>query len=109
MLESHTETADTSGQSTIYPVPTDNGSLLIPDAIQYRVERESRKDKFKDRKGYQVLTLVSGDGTHPSNPKEYQNDFSEKALSTNGYNLRNYMTLRKYHEVMTKVLGAKSP
>ena len=68
-----------------------------------------RMDKFKDRKGYQVLTLVSGDGTHPSNPKEYQNDFSEKALSTNGYNLRNYMTLRKLYEVMTKVVAATSP
>lgn len=66
-----------------------------------------RLDKFKDRKGYQVLTLVSGDGTHPSNPKEYQNDFSEKALSTNGFNLRNYMTLRMYYQVMTKVLEAK--
>ena len=66
-----------------------------------------RMDKFKDRKGYQVLTLISGDGTHPSNPKEYTNDFSEKALSTNGYVLRDYMTLRKYHEVITKVLRAK--
>ena len=66
-----------------------------------------RMDKFKDRKGYQVLTLVSGDGTHPSNPKEYQNDFSEKALSTNGFNLRNYMTLRMYYQVMTKVLEPK--
>ncbi|MFP4055984.1 MAG: DNRLRE domain-containing protein [Candidatus Brocadiia bacterium] len=59
---------------------------------------------FADRKGYQVLTLVAGDGTHPSNPKEYVNDFSEKALSTSGYSLRNYMTLRMYYRVITEVL-----
>ena len=66
-----------------------------------------RLDKFKDRKGYQVLTLISGDGVHPSNPKEYVNDFGEQALSNNGFVLRNYMTLRKYHEVIAKVLQAK--
>lgn len=48
VLKTNTETADTSSQSTIYPVPRDNDNLLIPDAIQYRVESESRKDKFKD-------------------------------------------------------------
>ena len=68
---------------------------------------DGRLDKFKDRKGYQVLTLVSGDGTHPSNPKEFVNDFSEEALSANGYNLRNYMTLRMYYQVMAKVLEAQ--
>jgi len=68
---------------------------------------DGRLEKFKDRKGYQVLTLISGDGTHPSNPKEYVNDFSETALSSNGYNLRNYMTLRKYYGVITKVLQAQ--
>ena len=68
---------------------------------------DGRLEKFRPRKGYDVPTLVSGDGTHPSNPKEFVNDFSEKALSSNGYNLRDYMTLRKYHEVITKVLHTR--
>ncbi len=54
---------------------------------------------------YQVPTLVSGDGTRPSNPTEWQNDFSEEALSRNGYNLRNYLTLVAYAEVIEKVSG----
>jgi hypothetical protein len=66
---------------------------------------DGRLEKFgKPKDGYQVPTLISGDGTHPSNPKQYVNDFSEEALSSNGYNLRDYMTLRKYYEVITKVL-----
>jgi hypothetical protein len=63
-----------------------------------------RLETFADYKGYQVPTLISRDGTHPSNPKGYVNDFSEEALRASGYTLRNYMTLRQYHEVITKVL-----
>lgn len=48
VLKMHTETADTSAQGTIYPVPAGDANLLVPEAIQYRLERESRKDKFKD-------------------------------------------------------------
>jgi lysophospholipase L1-like esterase len=66
---------------------------------------DGRLEKFgKPKDCYQVPTLISGDGTHPSNPKQYVNDFSEEALNSNGYNLRDYLTLRKYHEVITKVL-----
>lgn len=61
-------------------------------------------EKFADRKGYQVLTLISGDGVHPSNPKEFVNDFSEEALRTSGYSLRNYLVLRSYAAVIRKVL-----
>jgi len=49
-----------------------------------------------------------GDNLHPSYPKEYQNNFSEEALRQSGYTLRNYLTLRKYHEVHQKAL-AKTP
>ncbi len=60
---------------------------------------------FKEyaRDGYQVPTLVSGDGAHPSFPAKYQ-DFSEKSLDCNGYQLRTYMTLRAYADVIREVL-----
>ena len=67
-----------------------------------------RLEKFKPRTGYQVLTLIAGDGVHPSNPKEYVNDFGDKALSINGFTLRNYMTLRMYYQVIRKVLAPGS-
>jgi len=66
-----------------------------------------RLEKFRPARGYDVPTIISGDGCHPSNPKAFQNDFSEKALSSNGYNLRNYMTLRTYSAVITKVFQSK--
>jgi hypothetical protein len=65
--------------------------------------------KFDRYQGYDVRTLISRDGTHPSNPREYVGDFSERALSASGYNLRNYMTLRMYARIISGVLrpGAK--
>ncbi len=70
---------------------------------------DGRLEKFKEfrRNVYEVPTLVSADGTHPSHPKASRNDFSEKALSVNGFVLRNYMTIRTYAEVIRKVLKAK--
>jgi len=66
---------------------------------------DGRLEKFgKPKDCYQVTTLVSGDGTHPSNPKPFVQNFSEEALSSNGYTLRDYMTLRTYYQVITKVL-----
>jgi hypothetical protein len=62
--------------------------------------------RFRDRKGYDVLTLVSGDGVHPSNPREFQNDFSDEGLRTSGYTLRNYLVLRDYARVIRQVLVA---
>jgi galactitol-specific phosphotransferase system IIB component len=55
---------------------------------------------------YAVPTLVSGDGTHPSNPKQFAGDWSEEALSSSGYGLRDYMTIRMYAEVIRKVYQA---
>jgi len=68
-----------------------------------------RLKKFADAgfKGYGVPTIVAGDGTHPSNPKEHKGDWSEKALSCSGFGLRDYMTLRMYYQVITKVFQAK--
>ncbi len=68
---------------------------------------DGRLEKFKERKGYQVLTLISGDGVHPSNPQEYVGDFSEEALDNNGFGLRNYMTFRTYYRVIAKVFQAR--
>jgi lysophospholipase L1-like esterase len=65
--------------------------------------------KFKEAQGdgYQVPTLISRDGVHPSNPKAFVGDFSEEALRTNGFALRDYVTLMTYAEVVEKVCQAR--
>jgi hypothetical protein len=47
--------------------------------------------------------LIARDGTHPSNPKEHSNNFSQQSLSASGYTLRNYMTLQTYAAIIDKV------
>jgi hypothetical protein len=61
--------------------------------------------KFADAPGdeYQVPTLISRDGVHPSNPSAHQ-DYSEEDLSRNGFALRNALTLASYAEVIRRVL-----
>jgi len=61
-------------------------------------------DKFSQYKDYDVPTLLARDGIHPSNPKKYQDDYSQEALRCNGYSLRNYLVLTKYAEVL-QMLG----
>jgi len=63
-------------------------------------------DKFKGVPGdtYEVPTLISRDGIHPSNPKQWQGDYSAEGLKHNGFVLRNYVVLRSYAEVVRKVL-----
>jgi lysophospholipase L1-like esterase len=62
--------------------------------------------KFKDgdKDVYQVPTLISKDGVHPSNPKKFAGDYSEEGLRSNGFALRNYLTLVAYADVIEKVL-----
>jgi lysophospholipase L1-like esterase len=62
--------------------------------------------QFKGSPGdeYQVPTFIARDGVHPSNPSQFVNDFSGDALRTNGFSLRNYVTLLAYAEVIEKVL-----
>jgi lysophospholipase L1-like esterase len=62
--------------------------------------------KFKDVPGdeYQVPTLIARDGVHPSNPKVFAGDYSEEALRSSGYGLRNFLTLMAYAEVIERVL-----
>jgi lysophospholipase L1-like esterase len=55
---------------------------------------------------YQVPTLISGDGVHPSNPSAHA-DYSEDALGKNGFQLRSVLTLRAYAEVIRRVLAKK--
>jgi len=60
-------------------------------------------DKFKEYDGYDVPTLISRDGVHPSHPVKFRDDYSDEALSSNGYSLRNYLVLMKYAEVIGDV------
>ncbi len=50
-------------------------------------------------------TLISGDGVHPSNTAPMC-DFSETMLSSNGYTLRNWVTLHGCYEVFNEVIDA---
>lgn len=68
--------------------------------------------QFKDIEDvYEVPTLISGDGVHPSNPNAHR-DFTKECLDRNGFLLRNYVTLLTYAEVIDHVLApmrAKPP
>lgn len=68
-------------------------------------------DEFKNVPGdtYEVPTLISRDGVHPSNPVTFSNDFSGRALASNGFGLRNYLTLVAYAEVISKALRPTAP
>jgi hypothetical protein len=56
--------------------------------------------KFGEFEGYDVPTLIARDGVHPSAPRRYQNDYSEEALRSHGYALRNYLVLLAYAQVL---------
>jgi GDSL-like Lipase/Acylhydrolase family len=62
-------------------------------------------DAFRMFTGYEVPTLLARDGVHPSAPRSYQDNYSERALRSHGYGLRNYLVLMKYAEVI-EALGA---
>lgn len=53
---------------------------------------------------YDVPTLISRDGVHPSNPGKWGGDYSAEGLRHNGFLLRSYVVLRSYDEVIRKVL-----
>jgi hypothetical protein len=57
-----------------------------------------------DKDVYNVPTLISRDGVHPSAPKAFANDYSADALSHHGYGLRGYLTLRAYADVIRRVI-----
>lgn len=55
---------------------------------------------FRDFEGYDVPTLLSRDGVHPSAPTRFRDDYSEEALRSHGYGLRNYLVLLRYAQVV---------
>ncbi len=61
-------------------------------------------DQFNSFNGYDVPTLISRDGVHPSNPKNFRNDYSREALRCNGFALRNHLALTKYAMVIRNLL-----
>lgn len=70
---------------------------------------DGRLPQFKDVKDvYEVPTLISGDGIHPSNPQAHR-DFSKESLDKNGFLLRSVLTLSSYAEVIEHVLAPMPP
>jgi lysophospholipase L1-like esterase len=87
--------------------------LRVP-VIDYQAEILKRRPddwdgslpQFKEaakEDAYQAPTLIAGDGVHPSNPSKF-GDYTEESLRSNGYSLRNYLTLMKYTELLRSVL-----
>lgn len=59
--------------------------------------------KWKGFATYEVPTLIARDGVHPSAPAKYNGDYSDEGLKSNGFGLRNYLTLMSYAEVIRRV------
>lgn len=71
---------------------------------------DGSKPPFKVEAGgdvYDVATLISADGVHPSAPQKHATDFSDEGLSRHGYNLRSHLTLLTYAEVIDHVLDGR--
>lgn len=85
--------------------------LPVIDFLQQCLQRRPDDwdgSKFKDIKDpYQVPTLIGGDGVHPSNPKQWDADYSDDGLRHSGYGLRSYLTLMAYSEVIQAVFAPK--
>jgi lysophospholipase L1-like esterase len=90
--------------------------LKIP-LVDYQAEILKRRptdwdgaEQFKNAKDvYDVPIPISADGVHPSAPKQFANDYSEEALKSSGYNLRTYLTLTAYADVIANVLRSSKP
>jgi hypothetical protein len=63
---------------------------------------------FKGFDTYEVPTLISRDGVHPSNPRKFAGDYSDEGLKSSGFGLRNYVTLMSYSDVIRHVLVSTS-
>ncbi|HKB40383.1 MAG TPA: GDSL-type esterase/lipase family protein, partial [Gemmataceae bacterium] len=64
-------------------------------------------EKFKKFSTYEVPTLISTDGVHPSNPRKFAGDYSAEGLKSNGFVLRNYVTMTSYAAVIRQVYKEK--
>jgi len=58
---------------------------------------------------WEVPTIISKDGVHPSNPQQWRGDYTEEGLSRNGNVLRTYLALMAYAEVINVAIKGKSP
>jgi lysophospholipase L1-like esterase/nitrous oxidase accessory protein NosD len=65
-------------------------------------------ERFKEFQDYEVPTLISRDGVHPSFPKQFQSDYSEQGIRSSGYTLRSYLTLMKYDQVLQALRPAQT-
>jgi hypothetical protein len=79
--------------------------LQVPVVDYFAAVLERRPDdwdgsqgRFREVQGdeYQVPTLNSRDGVHPSNPRLFAGDQSKTGLRSSGYVPRNDLTLRAY-------------
>ena len=70
---------------------------------------DGKLDPFESFSQWEVPTIISKDGVHPSNPKRWQNDYTEEGLARNGNVLRSYLSLMAYAEVIHVVINGRSP
>ena len=87
------------------------GALKVP-LVDFHAEVLRRRpgdwdgalEQFAAFKDYEVPTLISRDGIHPSYPRKWADDYSEEGLSHSGYGLRSYLVLLAYDGVLREVL-----
>jgi hypothetical protein len=66
-------------------------------------------EQFQGFSQWEVPTIISQDGVHPSNPRQWQGDYTEEGLTRNGNVLRTYLTLMAYAEVIRVAIDGQSP
>lgn len=70
---------------------------------------DGRLPQFAEYGQWEVPTLISRDGVHPSNPSRWRNDYSAEGQMHSGYVLRNYLTLIACAEVIQTVFQGENP
>jgi len=73
------------------------------------VDWDGTLPQFERFSQWQVPTLISSDGVHPSNPKQWKSDYREEGLARNGNVLRSYLSLMAYAEVINVVIDGNAP
>ena len=66
-------------------------------------------EQFEGFSQWEVPTIISKDGVHPSNPQQWQSDYTEEGMARNGNVLRSYLTLMAYAEVINVVINGQAP
>ena len=65
--------------------------------------------QFDSFSQWEVPTIISKDGVHPSNPQQWRGDYTEEGLARNGNVLRTYLALMAYAEVINVVINGQTP